>query len=51
MNEMLGEYPYFCDSETLTVVDIVFYNEIHTIVALTGTKLNKTTMQKLAAWM
>lgn len=32
LSEMLGKSPYFCGSQSLTVVDIVFFNELYLIV-------------------
>ena len=43
MNEMLESGPFFCGSATLTVVDIVFYSELLTIIVITGRKVNRQT--------
>jgi hypothetical protein len=31
LSEMLGNSPYFCGSQSLTVLDIVFFNELYLI--------------------
>lgn len=49
LNDMLGDRPYFCDSQTLSVVDIVIYNELLSVIAIIGRKVDPGT--KLAKWI
>jgi len=45
---MLGDAPFFCDSKTLSVVDIVIYNELLSVIAIIGRKVERQSMGKLA---
>ena len=48
---MLSDHHYFCNSSTMTVVDVVFFNELYLIVKLLKvdlTKVGKT--QVLDKW-
>ena len=41
LDEMLASKTFFCSAQDFTVVDIVFYNEILTVLVLTHYKLRK----------
>jgi len=51
LDAMLKDKEYLCTSVEFSAVDIAFYNEISTVMLLSGFKLKRTQFPNLFAWI